>query len=368
MLTKIIRSYGTKYSISDLLHDILTSDNTHLVVFCPQEHVPLAEPDIQNYTKSDLFEKIAQARIHVASHNMRVSVVVGRSKYPEYPELRYHGLSLVYWNEVLDAIADDVIYLPEWWLKDGACRHYISRWGTMQFPLAYGKLEHICTMRSQRPHFHRCVMMDSLAKAGLVHDQFSWRMLSSEYDAGNQYQFKHWKERVMCPGEYCNDDSIAPENFDTFNTQHPGEMNSLIEVVAESTTHSVFWTEKTTKWLLYGKAFVIIGAPEINVRLQDLGFQLYDELMSYHFDCEFDLHARAEGLARELQMLKHNYPTPQSRQQLLTAIQPKLQHNHNRLLELITQDYPEPVTSWLDEQSIDMLSSVRQLINNQADQ
>lgn len=366
MLTKVIRPYGKLYNISDFLQDIITNHNTHLVLFCPQEHVPLAEPDIQRYAKSELFTKIANARTHMASHNVRVSIVVGRTKYPEYPEITYTDSCMIYWNEVFDAITDDVTYLADWWIKDGACRHYLSRHNATQFPLAYGELQHICTMRSQRPHFHRCVMMDSLAAEGLIHDQYSWRMLSSEYAEGRPYQFKHWQEKILDPGEYCLDAGMASENFDTFNTQHPGEMNSLIEVVAESTIHSVFWTEKTTKWLLYGKAFVIIGAPEINVRLQDLGFQLYDELISYQFDCGFDLQSRADGLARELDMLNSKYPTPESRQQLLTAIRPKLQHNHNRLLELINQDYPDNIPSWMDEDSVDMLNSVRNSINNQS--
>ena len=348
-----------------MLKDILTSTNTHLVLFCPQEHVPLAEPETQTFSKANLFAQMASARNHMNAHQVKLTIVVGRSKYPEHPTITFSDFSMIYWNEIFDAIADDVMYLSDWWLKDGACRHYSSRQNCLQFPLQYGELTHICTMRSQRPHHHRCVMMDSLAKYGLIHDQFSWRTVSGP--AGSKYPFKYWQERQMNPAEYVLDSRVLPEDYDTFNTQHPGEMNSLVEVVAESTTHTVFWTEKTAKWLLYGKAFVIIGAPEINIRLQELGFQLYNELFSYGFDSKFDLHVRAESIANQLYGLNQKYHTPERRQRLCDLIQPKLQHNYNRLLELVTQDYPDPITSWLDPETLDLQNLMRGFIKHNSD-
>lgn len=350
MDTHIIRSYGKEYSIIDLLSDILSKNNTHLVLFCPQEHIPVTEPDTQLFSKTELFAQLTAARNHMDAHQVHLTIVVGRSKYPEHPTATFSDFCMIYWNEIFDVIAHEVMYLSDWWLKDGARRHYVNRHTKFTFPLPGGQLDHICTMRSQRAHAHRCVMMDHLAKYNLLHDGFSWRMLSNQ--TGDAYPFRYWKEELLDPGEYPLDSDLAPEYWDTFNTQHPGEMNSLVEVVAESTVNTVFWTEKTAKWLLYGKPFIIIGAPEINVRLRDLGFELYDELFSYRFDTEFDLDVRAGRIAQQLHGLHLDFPTPESRQPLWNQVQPKLQRNHDRLIELMTTDYPDPITSWLEHEHL----------------
>ena len=58
----------------------------------------------------------------------------------------------------------------------------------------------------------------------------------------------------------------------------------FIDIVSESSTDVVYFTEKTVRPLVFGKPFILLGAPGANHRLRQLGFQLFDELFDYSLE------------------------------------------------------------------------------------
>lgn len=361
MNTEIIRTYGLQFSFQDLIEKILSASNTHLVVFCPQEHTPVETGTVSQTLSKPLCDTLCKrARAHMQKNNVTTELVLGRSQFPEVSEIAFSGGQDLSWNQLFSLIFDKIHYLNDWWFKESSCIYLGTHERAYTFPLKYDTLDYICCQRSSLPHYHRSLMMDKLAKYDLINPSFSWRQLSHTYQ---KFEFKHWQEELMLVNEEPVRDQVPPGNQSIYNVMHQGTMNSLIEVVTESCTDYVFWTEKTTKWLLYGKVFIILGSPEINKQLADLGFQLYDELFDYSFDNNPDLDYRAEAIASQLAELNQTHNTPELRHQLLQKVQPKIQHNYNQLVNIINQDYPAELHDILEAVNFNQnLEWVRALI------
>jgi len=344
MNTKIISTYGLTFELHDLVDTILSLKDTRLIVFCPQEHTPVSTSSIPVISQQMCTEMCERTRTHMTNNGVTSELVVGRSHMPEVPDIKFKDAQPVRWSRIFPLLFTKIHYLNDWWFKQSTCIYAGTHQGKYQFPLEYDTLDHLCCQRSSLPHYHRALMMDKLAKYNLINPTFSWRHRSNTHN--NHFDFQHWQEELMCVNEIPIREDV--EDHSIYTVMHQGTMNSLIEVVAESTTSCVFWTEKTTKWLLYGKAFIILGSPEINIQLRSLGFQLYDELFDYEFDYDTDLHNRAEAIASQLALLDQKYNTPELRKQLLGQIMPKIIHNYNQLLAIVNQDYPEELNPALD--------------------
>ena len=143
---------------------------------------------------------------------------------------------------------------------------------------------------------HRCMLMDSLYKNGLLSDNIvSW------HDPKPKYRFKYWSPKIM----QLNDNFIKEKS----QYRIPKEYScALFNLIAEATVDVVFLTEKTWHAILCGKPFLVLGAPGIHKFLRSKGYKLFDNVIDYSFDNETDLGKRIEMLVQEIKKLENkNY-------------------------------------------------------------
>jgi hypothetical protein len=90
--------------------------------------------------------------------------------------------------------------------------------------------------------------------------------------------------------------------------------------------------------MLFKKPFVCISTKNWNHRLIDLGFVLYDEIIDYTYDTHDDIGVRADKLCESISKIPNNY------NELYKILEPKIQHNYNRCLEIIKDKTFIPLT------------------------
>ena len=345
---QVLDTYGVNIGLEEVLDVIMkVPANTKFVLFCPREHTPVSTGQVSGVmSKVSIDKKIVKARKYVDKNNIKLDLVLGRLQYPEFiSHIDYLENVPVRWNDIFLRLFDQIHYLSDWWLKESTWIYIGTHHSKATFPMPYGKLQHICAVRSGLAHPHRSLTMDMLAKYDLINDTCSWRQLTEvEYP----YEFKYWDEKIMLPAETMLVDEDHPDQDSIYTSIHDGAMNSLIEIIPESCVEYIFITEKTTKWLLYGKVFVIIGAPGIHSTLRKLGFELFDELFDYEFDNIHDMDERVENIVKQIAELNKKYKTPASRKKLLQKLQPKIEKNLQNLMRIVGQDYPEELRPALD--------------------
>ena len=80
---------------------------------------------------------------------------------------------------------------------------------------------------------------------------------------------------------------------------------TLFSVVTETTfdNNSLNITEKSFKPIANCHPFIIIGDQNINKKLEDFGFQLYDDLIDYSFDAIYDNYERFDAVTKEIKRI-----------------------------------------------------------------
>jgi len=193
---------------------------------------------------------------------------------------------------------------------------------------------------NNKPHTHRCVMMDMLEKHNLVDNQaISWIIPTTapDHNFHSGFQFKYWKEKKL----------ILTDTYDEVNDSYkmmPAEYySSFVQVVNESTLMCDFITEKTTMPLFLKKPFVVFNTKGFNLWLKELGFELYDEIFDYSFDSIDDFETRFEAGAIEIGRINNMSRNEQFI--LYKKVIPKLEHNKNLATKLATEvpDIVKPI-------------------------
>jgi hypothetical protein len=174
---------------------------------------------------------------------------------------------------------------------------------------------------NNKPHDHRCAMIDMFTKynlldAGIV----TWN--KTPYP-NISYQFKYYDNNFRG----LDDDFVTKLDSFLIPKQYH---ESFLHVVAEATTEVPFITEKTVLPILYKKPFITLGNKSFNTYLKQLGFELFDEIIDYSYDSIDNVEERAEKMVKNiLPLLNKNL------YDLYIKLQPKLEHNYNRALEII---------------------------------
>lgn len=180
---------------------------------------------------------------------------------------------------------------------------------------------------NNKPHAHRCLMLDTLAKYSLIdRGAVSWRdeQYRSESHTAFRYPFKHWSPVTK----------MLTEADTAFNhLRLPSEYNqSFVQLVVESSPRVSIASEKTWMPIINKKLFVVFGAQHHHAMLQDYGFLLYDEIFDYSFDKEPDQETRAEIIVHDLIRIVN---TPLLEQhQIYNLMVPKLEYNYNLAMTL----------------------------------
>ena len=90
--------------------------------------------------------------------------------------------------------------------------------------------------------------------------------------------------------------------FDSDPVCHKTYDNIAIEIVCETniTSGTFFITEKTFRPLYYGKLFLVIGSPQFEQNLKDLGFDIFDDILDKSYD-NLESYMRVDAVFDSLQ-------------------------------------------------------------------
>ena len=188
--------------------------------------------------------------------------------------------------------------------------------------------------RNNRPHYHRCVLMDTLAKFNLIdRGAVSWLETGYQQETGPElpssnrgYRFKYWTpvRRVL--------DQHFADHTCSLNIRPIQYEQSFMQVISESTTASFVVTEKTAASIFLKKLFLVHAAPGYHSMLNKYyGIEKYDELFDYGFDANPDIVARAEGLAENVYRITSMSATEWA--YWYNKLLPKLIHNQKIFLD-----------------------------------
>lgn len=92
-------------------------------------------------------------------------------------------------------------------------------------------------------------------------------------------------------------------------------------------------TEKTFRCFFFKQPFIAYGAVRQNKEILKYGFKLFDNIIDYSFDDEVDSLKRFELLVSELKKFKNK-----DYNEIYNQIEPILEHNRNRVYELLIND------------------------------
>ena len=181
---------------------------------------------------------------------------------------------------------------------------------------------------NNKSRYHRCLLMDYLAKNDLLkHGLNSWNQPTYiEYGSdGPIYNFNYWKEEKISIDdfEYYVNDEYRPNLLD---------MNCFVSVVTETSHEILFVTEKTYRQILIEQPFICLGAQNQNTILKKYGFELYDEIFDYEFDNKPKIEDRVQGIIDNLNNIKDsNYI------ELYDKIKEKVKRNKLNAIKIINE-------------------------------
>ena len=107
--------------------------------------------------------------------------------------------------------------------------------------------------------------------------------------------------------------------------------NINVEIVCETNTSlgTFFMTEKIFRPIYYGRLFLVIGSPEFESNLNQLGFDTFDDILDKTYDTESS-YIRVDKVFNSLQKFMQN-PVDYS------SITDRLKNNQQRLIELANE-------------------------------
>lgn len=209
--------------------------------------------------------------------------------------------------------------------------------------LSDSKLYLNCTHRDKP---HRYIMNDMLKKHNLIDDGIiTWGLLNllKDKDVG-EYQCKYWYPDIRQGDSHFEyktyhnpEDPYYGRVDDTYSLgrdiaiQKRLKGKYFIEIITESESTFNRLTEKTFKAILYQSPFMVLSCRNFHKELENLGFQLYDEIFDYTFDDlpYTEMTTKAEMICQNLQRLKN-----QDYRKLQRTILPKLIRNKERLFSI----------------------------------
>lgn len=236
-------------------------------------------------------------------------------------------------------------------------------------------IQHLFISLNNRPHVHRCMTMDILAKHDLIgHGKISWRDVVPWLDDDRTdvpdsvrakiYDYKYWQPtRLTLDIEDITNDYMRQEVLPT------EYKNCFMQLVPESDSDKFFLTEKTAMALLHNMPFLAVGAQNFHANLVDMGFKLYDTMFDYSFDAASDLEERIEGVVNNINRYRNH--TVEQLTQLRRDNEANILHNRNVALNYALNIVPNEfsiVQSMLSGQGIvTRLDNIYQLLERKDD-
>lgn len=180
-----------------------------------------------------------------------------------------------------------------------------------------------------KSHDHRCSLIDSLYKNKCFeYGKHTWNELN------DTFKFKYWEQKII----HSNDE--YSETKDNYLLNDNEYRDSAIDLVMESTSTCIFYSEKTFKCILTKKPFLLFGGENINNQLKDFGFKLFDNVIDYSFDRIVNVDERADALSAELKRICEKYTPTELYLNLYSTAEYNNQHAHT-LIKNRHQYYPQ---------------------------
>lgn len=346
-----------KSTIDDYFQYVLSITKPTTFIYMGPEEFELGQGNEQHI---GLLNEVDE---HLEKHNQTITYVTGRSALPRVPfKEAKKNMDFVYNMQLMKNIK--VVLSPLYLFTDGLFRYIYSEFTSYK----HENITKAFVSMNSKPHYHRCVLMDQLAKHNLVDTNVvTWLFTDPEF------VWNYWEQR-----------RISKENFKMYNSEYAPLLpdcyvdfdpivisrtlpldyfNTLLQVVPETNADCLFYTEKTALPLLLKKPFVIYGVSGINKHLTKYGFELYDEIIDYSFDSITDLYTRSNLLALQLAELNDR---PEDFQQLFDSVQEKCEHNFNVLRDIVTTNryIPDIVTTYYGDHLNSILPSIQEFYNN----
>lgn len=207
-----------------------------------------------------------------------------------------------------------------------------------------------------KAHSHRCLLMDIVAYYDLLpHSIYSWHNSPSGWQTA-PHMWKSWE-----PTEVTFDENYDSKSLNRGKQQHiiPKEVNDIFMfLVSETFINQKFITEKTWNPILLGKPFLTYGCPGFHKKLQEYGFQLYDEIFDYSFDlCNIDSR-RAELITQEIYKIKDL-----NLEDLHDKIKTKLLYNKSVAIDILKNKIGVPNIAYEFEPYKQILDGVEEKLN-----
>tara|TARA_R110002153_G_scaffold7259_1_gene32620 strand:- start:10454 stop:11578 length:1125 start_codon:yes stop_codon:yes gene_type:complete len=204
-------------------------------------------------------------------------------------------------------------------------------------PIDPNELTVLFSSMNRIPHGHRVALVDLIAKHNLLESNDVTFVLPNDR-GGSAWlntlavEFKHWEDPAIL--KFASEPDIQDvTNLRTLPVEY---WRSLVDVIAETNDYSYFYTEKTAKAIWCLKPFLIVGCANVNTRLTEWGFEIYDELFDYSFDSIADRDERYEASIVELKKLEGR-----NLQELYYTVKAKAIRNLQNLMKLMLNTHTE---------------------------
>lgn len=149
---------------------------------------------------------------------------------------------------------------------------------------------------------HRSLLIDYLCK----YDLFDYGVNTWNAD-DSEYPFKYFKLKKILIDNFDDPTKLQHQKYYSNNLL---KINNLVDLITETYVKSpsghdyLFCTEKTPKFIFFGRPTLILGSLNQNRWMQKFGFQLYTEIFNYDFDDEKYDRSRVLGIIDNLIELK----------------------------------------------------------------
>jgi len=186
-------------------------------------------------------------------------------------------------------------------------------------PYETTNFQHHYICMNNRPHKHRCLLIDLLAK----NDLMQYGALSIRGEDPILYKWRYFNYTPMYLSEGVEYDQYKmPDQY----------YNSFAQLISESSSDVLMISEKTATPLILGKPFLVASQVNFHKTLSRMGFELYDEIFDYGFDSEPDEEKRYEMLLKNFVRLS-KIPL-KNLNRLQKQLAPKIMRNRERAREI----------------------------------
>ena len=237
----------------------------------------------------------------------------------------------------------EVIQWPLFWLFNT----FIHSRNSVKLPTFPLPKEFFCTLNS-RVQSNRTILWDELTNKNILNQYCSYIGKGLTVDLNPSFETRGSQ---VYPN-YTEAEQIKSHAFPDFY------QDILIDVVCETHTDWLFFTEKTWKPFLAERIPLIISDHGAYKKLEEWGFEPYTEIFDYSFDNVFGLEYRIQAIVEQLNTVIQE----RDLRQIYIETKEKREHNREVCLKLIQQENV-PALALKDSTSLNTIKQARKSLN-----